>query len=78
MELHLFLFKSFSTNVNQAYLQSKEKLPREIYVNPTKEFELSPKLMLKLLKPIYLLPNRSDCRGRTIHKHLLFGSGVES
>lgn len=43
-----------------------------------KKFELSPKLVHKIRKHIYLIPDRSAYRGRTINKHLRLSSGLES
>ena len=50
----------FSTDVTQAYLQSAEKLMRDVYVKPSKEFELQPDQVLKLFKPPYGLAEIGD------------------
>lgn len=53
-------FWMFSTDVTQAYLQSAEKLMRDVYVKPSKEFELQPDQVLKLFKPPYGLAEIGD------------------
>ena len=50
----------FSTDVTQAYLQSADKLMRYVYLKPSKEFELPPDKMLKLLEPLYGLADSGD------------------
>lgn len=66
----IFGFRLFSTDVTQAYLQSREKLLRDVYVKPSKEFELGPNQLLKLLKPLYGLADSGDYWGKTLRSHL--------
>ena len=65
-----FDFRLFSTDVTQAYLQSTEKLSRDVYVKPSSEFDLDPNQLLKLLKPLYGLADSGDYWGRTLKHHL--------
>ena len=63
-------FHLYSTDVTQAYLQSTESLMRDVYSQPSKEFHLGPKQMLKLLRPLYGLADSGDYWGRTLRYHL--------
>ena len=67
----IFGFRLFSSDVTQAYLQSIEKLQRDIYIKPPKEFMLDPDQLLLLLKPLYGLAESGDYWGRTFRFHLL-------
>lgn len=66
----LFGFRIWSQDVSQAYLQSAEKLMRDIYVVPKKEFHLSKAVLLKLLKPLYGLTDSGDYWHATLTNHL--------
>lgn len=46
--------------VSQAYLQSADKLMREVYVNPSSEVRFSHNQLLHLLKPLYGLSDSGD------------------
>ena len=74
----IFGFRLFSTDVTQAYLQSAEKLMRDVYIKPSAEFELSPDLLLKLLKPLYGLADSGDYWGRTLRDHILKDMGMSA
>lgn len=63
-------FRIFSTNVTQAYLQSAEKLHREIFIKPIAEFDLRRDELLKLLKLPYELSESKHYWGRTFRDHL--------
>ena len=65
-----FGFQIWSQDVRQAYLQSAERLMREIYVRPTKEFKLSHDQLLRLLKPLYGLADSGDYWHITFSSHL--------
>lgn len=56
----VFGFHIWSTDVSQAYLQSGMKLLRDVYIRPTKDFHLPPNVLLKLLRPLYGLPDAGD------------------
>lgn len=49
-------FNLWTQNVAQAYIQSQD-LTRNVYVKPHPIFELDNSKILKLLKPLYGLPN---------------------
>ncbi len=70
----IFGFRIFSTDVIQSYLQSLEKLSRNVLVKPTKEIvkelNLKPNELLLLLKPLYGLTESGDCWGRSFKYHL--------
>lgn len=63
-------FRVWSQDVTQAYLQSADKLMRDIYVKPAKEFRLSEGQLLKLLKPLYGLTDAGDYWDVTMTRHL--------
>ena len=63
-------FRLFSTDVTQAYLQSAEELSRDVYVEPSPEFNLDSNQLLKLLKPLYGLADSGDYWGRTLKNNL--------
>ena len=65
-----FGFRIFSTDVTQAYLQSADSLMRDVYVRPTKEFELDESHTLKFMKPLYGLADSGDYWGKTFSTHL--------
>ena len=46
-------FDIWTQDVNQAYLQSTEKLLRKVYLKPPKELNLPSDEVLELLKPLY-------------------------
>lgn len=66
----IFGFPLWSQDVSPAYLQSAEKLMREVYVRPTKEFRLSSNQLLRLLKPLYGLSDSGDYWHSTFSNHL--------
>ena len=73
----IFGFRLFSTDVTQAYLQSSTDLLRDVYMKPTKEFHLNENQILKLLKPLYGLPDSGDYWGKTFTTHLRDELGME-
>lgn len=66
----IFGFRVWSQDVTQTYLQSDDKLMREVYIRPTKEFQLSSDQLLRLLKPLYGLADSGDHWNVTMAKHL--------
>jgi Reverse transcriptase (RNA-dependent DNA polymerase) len=74
----IFGVNLFSTDVTQAYLQSAEKLLRDVYIKPMREFSMGPGQLLKLLWPLYGLADSGDYWGRTLSNHLRKDLGMES
>ena len=71
----IFGFKLWSQDVSQAYLQSAEKLMREVYLKPNrrdaeKHFHLNEKQLLRLLKPLYGLADSGDYWHVTFANHI--------
>jgi hypothetical protein len=62
-------FDVWSTDVNQAYLQSACRLKRELFIQP-KEIELGKNEFLQLLLPLYGLAESGDYWGETITDYL--------
>lgn len=70
----------FSHDVTQAYLQSREKLSRKVYIQPKTEdlatFGLKDGDLLELQKPLYGLCDAGDYWGATIDEHLTNDLGM--
>lgn len=49
---------------------------RDVFVKPSAEFELSPDVLLELLKLLYGLADSVDCLGRTFSDHILNNIGI--
>lgn len=72
----IFGFTVFSTDVTQAYLQSNQELQREVFLNAPPELHLNHDQLLKLLKPLYGLPDSGDYWARTMKHHLVQQMGM--
>jgi hypothetical protein len=64
-----YQFPVWSEDVTQAFVQSSGTLLRDVYIEPPKEFQLHPGLLLKLLKPLYGLSDAGDYWSRTMKHH---------
>lgn len=73
----IFGFRLFSTDVTQAYLKSADQLMRDVYIKPTKEFELGEDQILQLMKPLYGLADIGDHWGKTFSSHLRDELGMQ-
>lgn len=71
-------FRLFSSAVMQAYIQSREPLIRNVYINPPKYLELSPSQLIKTSKPLYGLVDRGGYWGRTLKRHILNDLGMNA
>ena len=56
----------WTQDISQAYLQSEDKLSRDVYLRPTPHFNLSAESLMHLLKSIYGLTDAGDYWGITI------------
>lgn len=61
-------FKLWSTDINQAYLQSAANLKRKIFVCPD-VLELDRDTLLQVVKPLYGLTDAGDYWGQTLTDH---------
>lgn len=74
---NVFGFALCSTEVSQAYLQSVVKVLRDVYLHPTKESHLPPGTLLKLLRPLYGLPDAGDYWHSTFSHHMTKDLGMQ-
>lgn len=65
----------FSCDVSQAYLQSKDKLSRSVYIQPKRNdlalFGIKQGQLFELIRPLYGLCDAGDYWGHTIIDHLV-------
>lgn len=66
----LFGFRIWTQDVTNAYIQSASQLLREVYLRPSKEFELESTHVLKLLRPLYGLADSGDYWNATYSDHI--------
>ena len=73
-------FRLFSLDVRQAYLQSEDKMTRNVFLLPKradlKYFGLCEEDILEPLKPIYGMKNAGDYRGVTVNRHVKHDLGL--
>lgn len=66
-------FRIFSLDVNQAYVQSRDKMTRRIFILPKQEdldiIGITEDELLQLLRPLYGVCDAGDYWGVTIHFH---------
>eukprot|EP00170_Pyropia_yezoensis_P002751 contig_11549_g2756 len=67
-------FRIFSRDVNQSYLQSKDKLSRPVYLDPRQEVRailgVADDEVLQVLKPLYGLCDAGDYSSATMTAHI--------
>jgi hypothetical protein len=56
-------------DITQAYTQSKSQLARDFYVRPPQELDLPDGILLKVLLPLYRVPEAGTHWFRTYHDH---------
>jgi hypothetical protein len=56
-------------DITQAYVQSTTSLNREFYVRPPREFQISDNSILKVVKPLYGVPEAGNHWFKTYHGH---------
>ncbi|KAI1008166.1 hypothetical protein K3495_g77 [Podosphaera aphanis] len=62
-------FDIFTRDISQAYTQSKSHLARDFYVRPPKELALPADTLLKVLRPLYGVPEVGTHWFQTYHNH---------
>jgi len=67
-------FRLFSHNINQAYLQSRDKLARTLYLDPRPEdrhlFDITDEEVLLLVRPLYGVCDAGDYWFVTLQRHV--------
>ena len=63
-DIHLYL-----RDISQAYVQSATNLNREFYVRPPRELQISDDSVLKVVKPLYGIPEARNHWFKTYHSH---------
>lgn len=71
-------FRVYSTDVQQANLQSAEEMMRDVYLKPTGEFGLHSYQVLKLLKSFYGLTDSAYYRSASFLGQLKEDFGKEA
>ncbi|KHJ34346.1 hypothetical protein EV44_g3284 [Erysiphe necator] len=64
-------FDIFTRDISQAYTQSKSQLLRDFYVRPSTELDLPTNTILKVLRPLYGVPEAGTHWFHTYHNHRL-------
>jgi hypothetical protein len=63
-DMHLYL-----RDISQAYVQSATNLNREFYVRPPRELQIGDDSVLKVVKPLYGIPEAGNHWFKTYHSH---------
>lgn len=71
-------FTTCNHDVSQPYLQSAGTSLRDVYLKPSKEFEISSNEVVKLLKPLYGLAGSGDYWSATVSDHIKNDLGMEA
>lgn len=66
----IFGFRVWSQDVSKAYLQSADRLMREVYMKPARELHLPEGALRKLLKPLHGHSDSGDYWNVTMVRHL--------
>ena len=64
-------FSVWAQDISQAYLQESTEPMREVFIEPTEEFQFSPNQLFKLMIPLYGLSDSGDRWHHTLRKHLI-------
>ncbi|OXV11129.1 hypothetical protein Egran_01111 [Elaphomyces granulatus] len=67
----------YMRNISQTYTQSETNLARDFFVRPLKELNLPDGLFLKILRPLYGIPEAGTHRFRTYHNHHISRLGMK-
>lgn len=62
-------FEIFTRDISQAYTQSKNKIMRDIFIHPPIELNLPSNIFLKILLPLYGIPEAGTYWFHTYHDH---------
>ncbi len=70
----LLWFRLCLLNITQAYLQSKDKLTRAVFIKPKEQdrpyFKVRPDQVLQPVKPLYVMCDSGDYWGATLTEHV--------
>lgn len=72
----VFRYDVWKTYISQAYLESRMRLLADVYILPSKEFNLPPDVRLRLLRPPYGVPDTGNYFHTVFPSHMTTPFGM--